>query len=138
MRNDFMGRLLVLLAFILVGSGDSFGQYAAEQKDTIVSPSFPGGYEKWEEYIRSSLKYPADAKKMRLEGRVFVEFMVDSTGMIEPESVEVMVGFSVSLDKEAIRLVKESPRWIPGRSLISNKNISGKVTLPIKFTLEGK
>lgn len=133
-----VGRLIVLLAFILVGSSDTFGQNVVEQKDTIVYPTFPGGYKKWNEYIRLNLKYPADLKKWRVEGTVFVEFQVDSTGVIEPESIDVLKGLGVSSEKETIRLLKESPRWIPARSLTLNKNISAKVHLPIKFILEEK
>jgi len=133
-----MKRLVILLALILVVSSNTLVQSVDEQKDTIASPSFPGGFGKLQEYIKLNLKYPEDPKKMRVEGTVFVNLMIDSAGAIEPESVKIMKGISISLDREAIRLVKESPRWIPGRSLTLNRNISVKYTLPIRFTLEGK
>jgi len=98
-----------------------------------VSPSFPGGIPKFFDYLNKNLKYPKDAKKEGIEGKVMIEFVVDSTGAIRPGTVNIVKGLFKSCDDEAIRLITESPQWIPGRVTELNKNVPVKMTLPINF-----
>ena len=101
--------------------------------DVDVLPSFPGGMAKFFDYINKNLKYPKDAKKERIEGRVMIEFVVDSTGGIRPGTIKILDGLLKSCDDEAIRLISESPLWIPGRVTELNKNVPVRMVIPIRF-----
>ena len=93
-------------------------------------PSFPGGYKALQEFIEKEKKYPDEALKKREEGAVYVVFTVDSLGnVIHPK---VAASVSPSLDREALRIVSEMPKWIPSRD--GGKNINMDFTLIIRFS----
>ena len=93
-------------------------------------PSFPGGYKALQEFIEKEKKYPDEALKKREHGTVYVVFTVDSLGnVIHPK---VVTSVSPSLDREALRIVSEMPKWIPARE--GGKNINMDFTLIIRFS----
>ena len=71
--------------------------------------------------------------KGRVEGKVFVAFVVDSTGAIREESVRVVRGIGYGCDEEAVRVIRNSPPWTPGRVSKWNKNVPVRMILPITF-----
>lgn len=95
------------------------------------TPEFPGGSAKMMEYITKNLVYPSEAKKNKIEGRVFVSFIVEKDGSIT--NVKVLRGLGSGCDEEAIRIVEKMPNWTPGSN--SGKPINVKFTLPIRFSL---
>lgn len=95
------------------------------------SATFPGGLPKFYEYLLKNIKMPRDARG--ISGKVFVEFVIDSTGQILPEDIKVIKSLSQSCDAEAIRLIKGSPKWIPGR--LGNKRTRQRMVMPIGFNL---
>jgi TonB family protein len=96
-------------------------------------PEFPGGMEAMIKFLSENVKYPAQAVKDKIEGRVLVQFIVEKTGQIG----EVKVARSVSeeLDAEAVRVVKSMPNFTPGRQ--DGKAVAVWYTLPIMFKLQG-
>ena len=100
---------------------------------TIVeqSPEYPGGMEKWIEYLKLKLKYPKDALASKTEGTVFVSFVVQPTGKLTDFSV--IKGLIPSCDQEALRVMQESIDWKPGRQ--RNVAVKTRFVLPIKFKL---
>lgn len=83
-------------------------------KDTDnYGAEFPGGLSKFTNYLIAETKYPEAELKEGLEGRVIVSFVVEKDGSIT--EVEVKEGISPALDKEAIRVISNSPNWIPGK-----------------------
>ena len=96
-------------------------------------PEFPGGMEAMIKFLSENIKYPAQAVKDKIEGRVLVQFVVEKTGQIG----EVKVARSVSeeLDAEAVRVVKSMPNFTPGRQ--DGKAVAVWYTLPIMFKLQG-
>jgi protein TonB len=72
-------------------------------------PAPIGGYSAFYEYISKKLKYPAQARRMGIEGKVFVEFIVDKDGSIT--EVTVMKGIGSGCDEEAIRVIKAAPKF---------------------------
>lgn len=104
-----------------------------EEIFTIVEemPSFPGGVSAFHEYLRRNLKYSAAARKMGVEGKVFVQFVVDKEGKIS--DVKAIRGIGAGLDEEAVRVVKNSPAWIPGRQ--RGNAVKTRVVIPINFAL---
>jgi len=92
-------------------------------------PSFPGGNDELMKYIRENLRYPdSDAC---VEGRVIVRFVVDKNGDIQ--NPVILRSLEHLFDKEAIRVIKESPRWTPGMQ--NGKAVPVYYTLPIAFKL---
>ena len=94
-------------------------------------PQFPGGQAAMMKFIADSLRYPSVSCEHRIEGRVVVQFVVDCEGNI----LNPLVVWSVDplLDREAIRLVKLMPKWIPGRQ--NGKPVNVVCLVPIRFKL---
>ena len=104
-----------------------------EQIFTIVEqmPSFPGGDAALMKYLGNSIKYPAIAKDAGIQGTVFVTFVVDEKGDVK--DVKVLRSIGGGCDEEAIRVVKNMPKWSPGKQ--RGKAVKVQYNLPIKFTL---
>lgn len=99
-----------------------------------TNPEFPGGSEKLYKYLTENIKYPEAALKANVDGRVFLKFLVRSDGSITDVMVAKGIGFGC--DQEAIRVVKNMPKWNPGKQ--SNIPVNVQYILPIAFELEGK
>lgn len=95
-------------------------------------PQFPGGDEEMMKFIRENLVYPSIAAEVGIEGRVTIRFVVDRNGKVT--DVTLIRGLDPSCDKEAMRIVKKMPRWIPGRQ--NGRNVPVYYTLPIMFALK--
>jgi TonB family protein len=92
-------------------------------------PTFPGGDKNLRRYIAKNTHYPKHAKEKIITGRVMVQFIVDKTGkLIEPKVVR---GIEQECDKEALRLIKNMPRWIPGKQ--DGHIVKVRILLPISF-----
>lgn len=94
-------------------------------------PQFPGGDAALMEYIQKNMKYPAIAAENGIQGRVIVRFVVSKTGDIQ--DVTVLRGVDSSLDKEAVRVIKSMPKWIPGKQ--NGNNVAVYFTVPVMFKL---
>jgi protein TonB len=77
-----------------------------------IEPAYPGGAEKWENYISNNLRYPNQAKSNNVSGTVIVQFIVDKEG--RPVNVKAIDG-PEELRAEAERLIHEGGKWIPAR-----------------------
>ena len=95
-------------------------------------PAFPGGMEAMIQFISSNIKYPADVKKQKVDGRVLVNFVVEKDGSIT--EVKVIKPAFPSLDAEAVRVVKAMPKWKPGYQ--NGKAVRVQFTMPINFSLK--
>jgi TonB family protein len=76
-------------------------------------PSFPGGGAALRSFFINNLKYPKEAEKNGVQGRVLCSFIVERDGSIT--DVRVIRGVDQSIDKEAVRVLGAMPKWIPGR-----------------------
>lgn len=94
-------------------------------------PSPIGGMKQFYEYVQSNLKYPQDAKETGIEGKVFVQFVVDSDGKLT--NVQAVKGIGGGCDEEAVRVIKESLPWNPG--LQQGEKVGVRMILPITFKL---
>ncbi len=97
-----------------------------------TEPSFPGGEVAMMEFIQANVVYPIDAIEMREQGIVYVQFVVGRSGLIE--DITVQRGVSEGLDKEAVKVVKKMPTWIPGEQ--AGKKVKCRFTLPINFRID--
>ena len=95
-------------------------------------PSFPGGETEMHKFINDNLKYPVVAQESGIQGRVTIRFVVTKSGVIS--DVTVIRGIDPSCDKEAVRVVKAMPKWIPGKQ--NGLNVPVYFTLPIVFRLK--
>ncbi len=96
-------------------------------------PKYPGGEAELMKYIREHLRYPTMAAENNIQGRVVVQFVVTKNGSIG--EVKVVRSRDVDLDKEAVRVVKSLPNFIPGR--MNGQPVNVWYTLPINFKLQG-
>ena len=96
-------------------------------------PQFPGGEEALRKYLASHINYPPMAAENGVQGKVIVQFVVDKTGRVG----EVKVARSVDkeLDREAVRVCKSLPKFVPGRQ--NGQAVSVWFTLPVTFKLQG-
>ncbi len=94
-------------------------------------PSFPGGQGALMNYLNSNIKYPVIAEENGIQGRVVVQFVVGKDGSIS--NVHVVKSVDPSLDKEAVRVVKNMPKWIPGKQ--NGQSVTVRYTLPVTFRL---
>ena len=95
-------------------------------------PQFPGGEAELLKYIASHIKYPTMAAENNIQGRVVVKFVVNKNGKVG--DVVVLRGKDPDLDKEAVRVVKTLPDFIPGK--MNSQAVSVWYTLPINFKLQ--
>ncbi|MBC8321518.1 MAG: energy transducer TonB [Bacteroidetes bacterium] len=101
---------------------------------TVVEamPEFPGGMANLMSYLSNNIKYPPLAKESGIQGRVFINFVVEPNGKIS--NVKVLRGIGGGCDEEAIRVVKSMPSWKPGMQ--RGKPVRVSYNLPVKFTLQ--
>lgn len=95
-------------------------------------PEFPGGFKNLNRWLSSHIKYPNEAVEVGLEGRVYLNFIIDSDGSIS--SVSITRGVDKVLDDEAIRVVKSMPKWKPG--LQNGHPVKVSYNMFITFKLE--
>jgi protein TonB len=94
-------------------------------------PTPPGGMEGWNKYLSNNLKYPTQARRMGIEGTVYVVFVVNTDGSIQ--DVEILRGIGGGCDEEAMRVVRNAPNWGPGKQ--RGRPVRVKMRLPIRFKL---
>ena len=125
-------------------TGVEIMDYVEEVKDEVVEeeaipfqlveekPSFNGGdaneFSKW---VNSRLVYPEIAKENGVQGRVTLQFTVNTDGSVS--NVKVLRGVDSSLDKEAVRVVSSSPKWKPGKQ--RDRAVKVTYTFPVIFQL---
>ena len=97
-----------------------------------VMPEYPGGMEALFEYMKNNVKYPEKAKEQKIEGRVVVGFIVEKDGSIS--EVHSLKAVHPLLEQEAIRVVNNMPKWIPGK--VKGKPVRVSFALPVIFKLK--
>ncbi|RZK40497.1 MAG: TonB family protein [Pedobacter sp.] len=113
------------------------GQKTEEQKvydhiSLATPPSYPGGIQKFYEFLGATVKYPTEASRKQIQGTVYVRFIIEKDGSVTNISTEGRrMGYG--LDEEAVRAMQLSRRWNPG--LENGKPIRTQYNIPVKFTL---
>lgn len=104
-----------------------------EEVFTIVEdqPEPPGGMPAFYQYIAKNMQYPAQARRMGVEGKVFVQFVVDKTGQIT--EVQAVKGIGAGCDEEAVRVISQAAKWKPGKQ--RGRPVKVRMILPITFKL---
>ncbi|KQB98870.1 TonB family protein [Pedobacter sp. Hv1] len=100
----------------------------------IELPNYPGGVAAFEAYVKKAMRYPTYALRNKIKRTVLVSFVVNQDGKIEDVVALSNRNSSIDLDNEAIRLVKASGKWIPGKELGEIANL--RSVIPIKFSFD--
>ncbi len=130
---------MILVLAIIIGAGKTEIKAQNEKvKDGVyneceVMPEYPGGVNALMSDIVAAVKYPEEAKKNGIQGKVYVSFVVDEKGKIK--DTKIARGVDPSLDKEALRVVSGLEKtWTPGKD--KGKTVKVAYTLPINFALD--
>ena len=116
---------------------------AAPQESTVLPsrevyhvveqmPRFPGGDAAMLKYIRDNLRYPQSALEQGIQGRVIVQFVIEKDGT--PTEFNVLRSVDPDLDKEALRVLGNMPKWKPGMQ--KGQAVRVKYTVPVSFKLQ--
>ncbi len=126
-----MKKILMMMLFAIIGVTTISAQSTNKKVYDVVEqmPEYPGGMEALMAYFREQVKYPADAKEKKIQGRVLVKFIVEKDGSVS--NVKVVQKAYPSLDAEALRVVKAMPKWQPGKH--EGKAVRVKYNIPIAF-----
>lgn len=138
--KNVVKKLFLVAVLSVLATSHAFSQSNQQVKETegtkssqVVEemPMFPGGEKAFVAYLKENLKYPTVPAENGIQGRVIVLFKVEADGSL----TDVRIGGSVdpSIDREALRLVKAMPKWIPGKQ--DGKPVPVKFQLPITFSL---
>ena len=100
--------------------------YKVEEK-----PVFPGGEKAFYKYLSNNIKYPETAMKNKIQGTVWVKFIIEKDGSIS--NVKVIREANPDLNKEAVRVIKSMPNWKPGKQ--NGKPVRVSYQVPIRFSL---
>jgi protein TonB len=140
----------VAISSITFDQGSDEGQEVLKQNQVVVEkveekeeetkvfevveqmPQFPGGDAALMQYLSSHIKYPVVAEENGIQGRVVCTFVVERNGSIS--DVRVVKSVDPSLDKEAVRVIKSMPAWIPGKQ--NGAPVRVKYTVPVTFRLQ--
>jgi periplasmic protein TonB len=95
-------------------------------------PEFPGGVFALRNFVDYNIRYPVEAEKSKIQGKVVVGFVVSKTGKVT--NVKIIRGIDFFLDVEAMRVVHLLPDFIPGRE--KGKDVAVAFSIPINFTLK--
>jgi TonB family protein len=103
---------------------------------TEIDPAYAGGLDELAKYLKSNLKYPAEARSNGYEGTVFVDFVIDAKGRVREVVASDVVGENVDLSfkEESVRVVSAMPGWKAGRQ--NGKAVDAAFSIPITFQLE--
>ena len=125
MKKIVFVALFVISSFLIVQAQTNNEVYTfAEQM-----PEYKGGMDSMMHFIQKNLKYPDKAKKDSIEGRVIVQFIVNTTGAIE--DIQIKKSLSKECDEEVVRVVSIMPSWNPGKQ--NGKAVSVRFMLPVLF-----
>lgn len=126
-KLNFVFLLLSIMCFLSL---------QAQQKEfmsltTQEYPEFPEGNKAFAKYLKANLKYPEEAKRLGVEGKVFLEFIVEKDGTIT--NVKTIKGIGHGCDEEAIKVMQNSPKWKQHK--VRGEILRQKMNVPIVFKL---
>jgi TonB family protein len=108
-----------------------------DDSDLNDSPEMPaqfsGGNQNMMRYLQQNIKYPSFCSENSIQGKVYIEFVIDAEGYVT--HAKVKRGVHPHLDNEALRVVKNMPQWSPATDMNGN-NVRCRYVLPVNFKLE--
>jgi protein TonB len=139
MLKDMFSKMIIITAISLLSVNECFAleipvdstkkEMAYDMPEQM--PQFIGGADAMDNFINKNMKYPAKAKESHIQGKVYVQFIVEKDGSIS--EVKIRRGANKLLDDEALRVIRMMPDWKPGS--MRGKIVRVRYTLPITFSL---
>jgi TonB family protein len=131
-----MKKLILGVLFIFFGciAQQSIAQTSTVDDNTVYTrvdkmPEFPGGQVALVKFLSKNIKYPEKFKKEKINGRVFVSFVIDKTGKVIKAKIEKSL--NELCDAEALRVINKMPDWIPGEK--NGEKVAVQFGLPVNF-----
>ena len=120
-----------------LNSTEKAALFLQQKDDKVFSavehvPNYPGGVDKFFKFLQQNIKYPAEAKNKKIEGKVFVSFIVEKDGSLS--NLKILRDPGAGCGAEAVRVMKLSPKWNPG--IQNGHKVRVQYTMPISFTLK--
>jgi len=97
-----------------------------------IEPMFPGGTKAYQKFMMKNLKWPDESRMIDVRGKVMVSFVVEKDGRLT--NFKVIRRLHPLFDNEALRVIKLSPNWIPGK--IDGKTVRSRYVIPVNFSLD--
>ncbi len=107
-------------------------QQTSQYQEVETPPKYKAGEQAMMKQLASHIKYPKEAQKAGIEGKVFIKFTITKEGKMI--NAEVLKGVNEAMDAEALRVVKTLKDWIPAQK--DGKNVAAEMTIPIRFKLK--
>lgn len=146
-KADNADKMAPITSKLVIGEGEgvtrdatvteALPQITTEKQDTAVLrtveqlPEFPGGIVQFMKWLTRNLRYPPEAQRQKIQGKVVVSFIVNKDGSIA--SPTVVTSANPLLDREAMRVIRMMPRWKPG--LDDGKPCRTMFAIPVNFQL---
>lgn len=131
-----MKKFIFLIAFgiCVLGFQNSSAQSSVVDENSVYTkvekmPEYPGGQVALVKFISKNIKYPAKYKKAKVNGRVFVSFVIDKTGKVT--MAKIVKSLNEECDAEALRVISKMPDWIPGEK--NGEKVAVQFGLPVNF-----
>lgn len=129
--------LMLFIAAVMTANAQQPQSSTVSDDDVIFSvvekeAQFPGGNDAMMKFIAKNVKYPQTAVENKIEGTVYVEFVIEKDGKIT--NVKAIRKVSPELDEEAVRVVSKMPKWKPATQ--RGKTVRCRFRLPIRFQLQ--
>ena len=134
-----MKQLFMLIALLLSSSLTVIAQESEKEDRKVYDlvdqmPTYPGGQSALFQWLSHIIKYPVEAERHGIQGRVITQFVVMPDGILD--SIKVVNSVDPSLDNEAIRVIRAMPKWNPGMK--NGKPVMTRYILPVSFRLSNK
>lgn len=126
--------LLLSVCTLIAFASDAQGQKARRGGNEVFTAvdhpaSFPGGEMAFSNYLKKNIRYPQEARDMKIHGKVDLTFVVEKNGTLS--DIKVVHGLGSGCDQEAVRVLKASPKWRPARQ--KGHIVRQQYNLPIRF-----
>ena len=96
-----------------------------------TEPAFPGGIQEFYNFLSKTIKYPAEMREKKVQGRVYVQFVVEEDGSLS--DIKAIRGPGSGSEEEAVKAISLSPKWNPG--IQNGKTVRVQYTVPVNFAL---
>jgi periplasmic protein TonB len=130
MKKIFLIGIMLLIGNLVFAQNNTKSDDEFLIVDESASPK--GGMQMFYKYLSENIKYPIEAKNAKVQGKVFIQFVVNKKGEIEEAIVVRGIGFGC--DEEALRVIKNAPAWNPG--MHKDKPVKQRMVVPINFKYE--
>lgn len=130
MKKSILCLIIAFFAFSLSEiKAQNIGDESAVYTKVDKMPEYPGGQVALVKFLSKNIKYPSKYKKEKVNGRVFVSFIIDRTGKVT--QAKIVKSLNEECDKEALRVITMMPNWIPGEK--DGNKVNVQFGLPVNF-----